>query len=219
MAQIREQIRPDLPNITGPLPGPRASAIIERDREVVSPSYTRCYPLVAARGVGAMVEDLDENRFLDFNAGIAVVATGHCHPKVVQAIERQAARLIHMSGTDFYYENMVELAEKLAAIAPGGVPRRVYFGNSGPKPVEAAMKLARYHTGRDKFIAFTGAFHGRTLGSLSLTGSKVVQRKGFGPLIPGVYHVQYPDSYRRPAGVTPEDHAVACVRFIEDELF
>ena len=124
-----------------------------------------------------------------------------------------------MSGTDFYYENMVELAEKLAAIAPGGVPRRVYFGNSGAEAIEAAMKLARYHTGRDKFIAFTGAFHGRTLGALSLTGSKVVQRKGFGPLIPGVYHVHYPDSYRRPAGVTPEDHAVACVRFIEDELF
>ena len=124
-----------------------------------------------------------------------------------------------MSGTDFYYENMVELAEKLAAIAPGDVARRVYFGNSGTEAVEAAMKLARYHTGRDKFIAFRGGFHGRTLGALSLTGSKVVQRKGFGPLVPGVFHAQFPDPYRRPEGITPEDHAVNCVRAIEEELF
>src|ERR1700686_2799645 len=219
MKSTLDAVRPDLPAIHCPLPGPRAQAIIERDHKVLSPSYTRPYPLAVSRGEGAIVEDLDGNRFLDFNAGIAVVATGHCHPKVVEAIQRQAARLIHMSGTDFYYENMVELAEKLAAVAPGGVPRRVYFGNSGAEAIEAAMKLARYHTGRDKFVAFSGAFHGRTLGALSLTGSKVVQRKGFGPLIPGVYHVQYPDSYRRPAGVTSEDHAVACVRFIEDELF
>jgi 4-aminobutyrate aminotransferase len=211
--------RLDLPNILTELPGPYAQAVIERDRRVLSPSYTRSYPLVASRGEGAIVEDVDGNRFLDFNAGIAVAATGHCHPQVVAAIEAQSARLIHMSGTDFYYENMVELAEKLAAIAPGGIPRRVYFGNSGAEAVEAAMKLARHHTGRDKFIAFSGAFHGRTLGALSLTASKVVQRQGFGPLIPGVYHAQYPDSYRRPAGVSAEDHAVACVHAIENELF
>jgi 4-aminobutyrate aminotransferase len=138
---------------------------------------------------------------------------------VVAAIEQQANRLIHMSGTDFYYENMVQLAEKLASLAPGGGPHRVYFGNSGAEATEAAMKLARYHTGRDKFIAFTGSFHGRTLGALSLTGSKVIQRKGFGPLVPGVYHAQFPDPYRRPDGVTADDHAVSCVRFIEDELF
>ncbi len=143
-----------------------------------------------------MVEDVDGNRFLDFNAGIAVASTGHCHPRVRAAIEQQAARLIHMSGTDFYYENMVELAERLAASAPGGVPRRVYFGNSGAEAVEAAMKLARYATGREKFIAFFGGFHGRTMGALSLTASKAVQRRGFGPLIPGVYHVPYPDAYR-----------------------
>ena len=126
-----------------------------------------------------------------------------------------------MSGTDFYYENMVHLAEKLGATAPGGggVPRRVYFGNSGAEAIEAAMKLARHHSGRDKFIAFGGAFHGRTMGALSLTGSKVVQRQGFGSLVPGVYHAKYPDSYRRPEGVSAEDHAVACVRWIEDELF
>ena len=215
----KEMVRLDLPHILTALPGPRATELIERDSQVLSPSYTRCYPLVAARGEGAMIEDVDGNRFLDFNAGIAVASTGHCHPKVVEAIEEQSKRLIHMSGTDFYYENMVQLAEKLAAIAPGGGPHRVYFGNSGAEATEAAMKLARYHTGRDKFIAFAGSFHGRTMGALSLTGSKVVQRKGFGPLVPGVYHAQFPDSYRRPEGVSADDHAVSCVRFIEDEMF
>ena len=215
----KERVRLDLPHLFTPLPGPRAAQVIERDSQVLSPSYTRCYPLVAARGEGAMIEDVDGNRFLDFNAGIAVASTGHCHPKVVQAIEEQSKRLIHMSGTDFYYENMVQLAEKLAAIAPGGGPRRVYFGNSGTEATEAAMKLARYHTGRDKFIAFAGSFHGRTMGALSLTGSKVVQRKRFGPLVPGVYHAHFPDPYRRPDGVSADDHAVSCVRFIEDELF
>ncbi len=215
----KEMVRLDLPHILTPLPGPRATELIERDAQVLSPSYTRCYPLVAARGEGAMVEDVDGNRFLDFNAGIAVASTGHCHPKVVEAIERQSKRLIHMSGTDFYYENMVQLAEKLASLAPGAGPHRVYFGNSGTEATEAAMKLARYHTGRDKFIAFSGSFHGRTLGALSLTGSKVVQRKGFGPLVPGVYHAQFPDPYRRPDGLSADDYAVSCVRFIEDELF
>jgi 4-aminobutyrate aminotransferase len=216
---LKEMVHLDLPQILTPLPGPRATAIIQRDSEVLSPSYTRCYPLVAARGEGAMIEDVDGNRFLDFNAGIAVASTGHCHPKVVEAIEEQSKRLIHMSGTDFYYENMVQLAEKLAAIAPGPGRHRVYFGNSGTEATEAAMKLARYHTGRDKFIAFTGSFHGRTMGALSLTGSKVVQRKGFGPLIPGVTHAHFPDPYRRPEGVSADDYAVSCVRYIEDELF
>src|ERR1700689_4453498 len=219
MTETVEALRQDLPHLKGPLPGPRAQEIIARDHRFISPSYTRGYPLVASRGEGCIVEDVDGNRFLDFNAGIAVVSTGHCHPHVVAAIKHQAERLIHMSGTDFYYENMVELAEKLAAIAPGGVARRVYFGNSGTEAIEAAMKLARYHTGRDKFIAFRGGFHGRTFGALSLTGSKVVQRKGFGPLVPGVFHAQFPDAYRRPEGTTPEDHAVNCVRAIEEELF
>jgi 4-aminobutyrate aminotransferase len=214
-----DTVRLDLPHIITSLPGPNATALIDRDRKVLSPSYTRDYPLVVVHGQGAVIEDVDGNRFLDFNAGIAVAATGHCHPQVVKAIERQSARLIHMSGTDFYYENMVQLAEKLASISPGGVPRRVYFGNSGAEAVEAAMKLARYHTGRDKFIAFSGAFHGRTLGSLSLTGSKVVQRQGFGPLVPGVYHAQYPDPYRLPAGTTAEQHAINCVLNIEEQLF
>ncbi|MBZ5612216.1 MAG: acetyl ornithine aminotransferase family protein [Acidobacteriia bacterium] len=216
---LSDTARLDLPHILTALPGPRARAVIERDQAVLSPSYTRSYPLVASRGEGVIVEDVDGNRFLDFSAGIAVASTGHCHPEVVEAIERQSARLIHMSGTDFYYENMVEFAEKLSATAPGGVPRRVYFGNSGTEAMEAAMKLARFHTGRDKFIAFRGAFHGRTMGALSLTASKAVQRKGFGPLIPGVFHAHYPDPYRRPAGVSAEDHAMACVHAIEEDLF
>ena len=215
MSSTLEAVRPDLPQILTPLPGPRARAVIERDRRALSPSYTRSYPLVAQRGEGAIVEDVDGNRFLDFTAGIAVVATGHCHPQVVEAIQRQAARLIHMSGTDFYYENMVELAERLAALAPGGVPRRVFFGNSGAEAVEAAIKLARYHTGRDKFVAFLGAFHGRTLGALSLTASKSVQRRGFGPLVPGVHHVPYPYCYRCPYGQAPDTCAVECVQAIQ----
>jgi 4-aminobutyrate aminotransferase len=208
----------DLPKLIGPLPGPRARAIIERDARVVSPSYTRSYPLVAERGEGAIVEDVDGNRFLDFSAGIAVVAAGHCHPRVVEAIQKQAARLIHMSGTDFYYEEMVALAEKLAEIAPGDEPRRVSFGNSGAEAVEGAIKLARYATGRDQIIAFFGSFHGRTMGALSLTARKAVQRAGFGPLIPGVVHAPYPYCYRCPFGRQPESCAVECVKHIEDTL-
>ena len=208
----------DLPKLIGPLPGPRARAIMERDARVVSPSYTRSYPLVAARGEGAIVEDVDGNRFLDFNAGIAVVATGHCHPRVVEAIQKQAARLIHMSGTDFFYEEMVALAEKLAEIAPGEVARRVSFGNSGAEAMEGSIKLARYATGRDKIVAFFGGFHGRTMGALSLTASKAVQRRHFGPLIPGVVHTPYPYCYRCPFGREPESCAVECVKHIEDTL-
>jgi 4-aminobutyrate aminotransferase len=208
--------RADLPNLITPLPGPRAQELIARDHAVLSPSYTRPYPLVVERGEGAIVEDVDGNRFLDFNAGIAVVATGHAHPQVVAAIQQQAAKLLHMSGTDFYYSNMVELAEKLAALAPGGAQRRVYFGNSGTEAIEAAMKMARYSTGRQQFIAFFGSFHGRTLGSLSLTGSKSIQKQGFSPLIPGVHHVPYPNCYRCPFGQTPSDCAVECIKHIED---
>jgi len=164
------------------------------------------------------VEDVDGNRFLDFNAGIAVVATGHCHPRVVKAVQEQAARLMHMSGTDFYYEEMVALAEKLAGIAPGGLERRVSFGNSGAEAMEGAIKLARWATKRDKIIAFFGSFHGRTMGALSLTARKAVQRAGFGPLVPGVVHAPYPNCYRCPFGQKPENCAVECVSFIENTL-
>ena len=208
-----------LPHILTSLPGPKAKAIIDRDQQVISPSYTRSYPLVAERGQGAMVEDPDGNRFLDFAAGIAVVATGHCHPQVVKAIQEQAARLIHMSGTDFYYENMVQLAETLARLVPGGQPRRVYFGNSGTEAIEAAIKLARHQTGRGQFIAFRGAFHGRTMGSWALTASKSIQKKGFFPMMPGVHHIPYANCYRCAYGKTPDSCAVECVDVIETELF
>jgi 4-aminobutyrate aminotransferase len=206
----------NLPLLITSLPGPRAQTVIARDHAVLSPSYTRPYPFVMARGEGAIVEDVDGNRFLDCNAGIAVAATGHAHPNVVKAVQDQAAKFLHMSGTDFYYENMVALAEKLASIAPGGGARRVYFGNSGTEAIEAAMKMARYHTGRQQFISFFGSFHGRTMGALSLTGSKDVQKRGFFPLVPGVHHVPYPNCYRCPYGTTPDQCSVDCVRHIEE---
>ncbi len=211
-------IRPDLPHLATALPGPRARAIVERDEAVLSPSYTRPYPLVIARGEGAIVEDVDGNRFLDCNAGIAVVAAGHAHPRVVRAVQKQAEQFLHMSGTDFYYENMVELAEKLAALAPGPDRKRVYFGNSGTEAVEAALKLARYHTGRQQFVAFFGAFHGRTMGALSLTGSKSIQKRGFGALLSGVHHVPYANCYRCEYGQKPETCHVECVSHIQDTL-
>lgn len=207
-----------LPRLVTSLPGPKAKKLVDLDTKFVSPSYTRTYPLAAKTGRGAVIEDLDGNHFLDFAAGIAVVATGHCHPEVVAAIQKQAGDLIHMSGTDFYYQNMVELAEKLATIAPGKDPKRVYFGNSGTEAIEAAIKLARYHTKRDKFIAFYGCFHGRTLGSLSLTASKAVQRKGFGPLLGGVAHIPYPDTYRS-LGQNAEECSRQCLEFLENEVF
>ena len=219
MTKTLEQVSAQLPHLTGPVPGPRAQVMIERDSRVVSPSYTRCYPLAVDRAEGAIVEDVDGNRFLDFNAGIAVVAAGHCHPRIVKAIQEQAARLIHMSGTDFYYEGMVALAEKLAESMPGGVERRVSFGNSGAEAVEGAFKLARYATGREKVIAFFGGFHGRTMGALSLTARKSTQRAGFSPLVPGPIHAPYPYCYRCPMGQKPETCAVECVQYIEQTLF
>src|SRR6476469_6410348 len=184
------------PDIKTPLPGPKAKAIIERDAKYVSPSYTRDYPFVIARGEGAVVEDVDGNRFLDCAAGIAVNSTGVSHPDVVRAITEQAQKFIHMSGTDFYYEPQVRLAEELAGIVPIDGPVRTFFANSGTEATEAAIKLARYATRRPGLIAFLGSFHGRSLGSLSLTASKVIQRRGFTPFMPGVYHAPYPDTYR-----------------------
>jgi 4-aminobutyrate aminotransferase len=172
-----------------------------------------------ARGEGAAVEDVDGNVFLDCAAGIAVTSTGHSHPDVVKAIVDQSQKFLHMSGTDFYYEPQVRLAEELAAIAPMKGQNRSFFGNSGTEANEAALKLAKYYTKRHNVIAFFGAFHGRSMGSLSLTASKVTQRKGFGPLLPGTYHAPYPDPYRRPSNHTPESWALESLRFIEEQLF
>ncbi len=207
------------PKIKTKLPGPNAQKVLQGDTQYVSPSYTRSYPLVAKRGRGSIVEDVDGNEFLDFSAGIAVVSTGHCHPDVVAAIQKQAAELIHMSGTDFYYENLVTLGRKLEKIAPMKGPVKVYYGNSGAEAIEAAMKLARYHTQRQGIIAFYGAFHGRTMGALSLTASKVQQRRRFFPLVPGVAHVPFPDVYRRPEGTSESQYTLDCARFIEDKVF
>jgi 4-aminobutyrate aminotransferase len=208
------------PKIKTALPGPNAKRVLEGDEKYISPSYTRSYPLVAKSGRGIVVTDVDGNEFFDFSAGIAVTSTGHCHPDVVAAIQKQAGELIHMSGTDFYYENMVELASRLSKIAPMKGPHKIYYGNSGAEAVECALKLARYHTKRQNVIAFFGAFHGRTMGALSLTASKPQQKRRFGPGVPGVTHVRYPDVYRgAEAGQDPEAFALSCARFIEEKLF
>jgi len=209
------------PKIKTALPGPNARRILAGDEKYISPSYTRSYPMVAKRGRGIVVEDVDGNEFFDFSAGIAVTSTGHCHPEVVAAIQKQAAELIHMSGTDFYYEGMVTLAERLSKIAPMPGPHKIYYGNSGAEAVECALKLARYHTKRQNVIAFLGAFHGRTMGALSLTASKPQQKRRFAPLVPGVTHVRYPDTYRGCIGGPQEAEAFAlgCARYIEDKLF
>src|SRR4029079_13718781 len=186
------------PQIKTALPGPIAKQIVRDDDKYISPSYTRSYPMVAKRGRGLRVEDVDGNEFLDFSAGISVASTGHCHPEVVVAIQKQAAELIHMSGTDFYYEHMTRLAERLSRIAPMPGPHKFYYGNSGAEAIECAIKLARYHTQRPHIIAFYGAFHGPPMGALSLTASKVQQRRRFFPVVPGVTHVPYPNVYRRP---------------------
>ncbi|MGC9224815.1 MAG: acetyl ornithine aminotransferase family protein [Terracidiphilus sp.] len=209
------------PKLVCPVPGPKARAAVAADERLISPSYTRSYPLVAKRGRGVRVEDVDGNEFLDFAAGIAVVSTGHCHPEVVAAIQKQAAELIHISGTDFYDEHLTDLAERLSAVAPMRGPHRFFYGNSGAEAIECALKLARYHTGRQQVIAFLGAFHGRTMGALSLTASKPQQKRRFSPLVPGVTHVRYPYAYRGCVGGPQEEEAFAlgCARYIEDKLF
>jgi 4-aminobutyrate aminotransferase len=209
------------PKLIGTLPGPKAKAAVEADTRLISPSYTRSYPLVAKRGRGIRVEDVDGNEFLDFAAGIAVVSTGHCHPEVVAAIQKQAAELIHISGTDFYDEHLTDLADRLSAVAPMPGPHRFFYGNSGAEAIECALKLARYHTGRQQIISFFGAFHGRTMGALSLTGSKPQQKRRFAPLVPGVTHIRYPYAYRGCSGGPQEEEAfsMGCARFIEEKLF
>lgn len=207
------------PEIKTKLPGPKAARLIKKDKTYVSPSYTRVYPLVVKKGEGTWVYDVDDNRFLDFTAGIAVCATGHCHPEVVRAIQEQAERLIHMAGTDFYYEPQIALAEKLSSITSGKGSKRVYFGNSGAEAVEAAFKLARWHTKRELNIAFFGAFHGRTMGALSLTASKTIQKKHYYPLVPGITHIPYPYCYRCPYNLCYPQCSLACVDWLEENLF
>ena len=210
---------PKKPSITTKLPGPRAKELIKLDSALVSPSYTRVYPLVVDNAKGMWVDDVDGNRFLDFTAGIAVNATGHCHPKVVRAIRDQAGKLLHMSGTDFYYTPQIKLAERLTSLTPGRTRKRVYFGNSGAEAVEAAFKLARWHTQRELNIAFFGAFHGRTMGALSLTASKTVQKKHYNPFVPGITHIPYAYCYRCAYNLTYPKCDLYCVHWVEDTLF
>jgi 4-aminobutyrate aminotransferase len=203
------------PALRSKIPGPKAKGYVARDAEALSPSYTRSYPFVMDHGQGSIAWDVDGTRYIDFNAGIAVTTTGHSHPEVVKAIQEQAAKFIHMAGTDFYYGVEIELAEKLNSLVPGDQAKRLFFTNSGTEAVEAAIKLARYYTGRPQMIAFLGGFHGRTMGSLALTASKAVQKKGFAPLMPGVTHVPYGYCYRCAYNLEYPACDVACVEFIE----
>lgn len=202
-------------------PGPQSQQIIDRDTLVMSANLTPRYPFVIERGSGSRVWDVDGNEYIDFAAGIAVTATGHSHPKVVEAITEQAKKFIHIAGTDYYYDVQVRLAEKLEEIAPFVERAKVFLTNSGTEAVEGAIKIARWYTERKSIIAFFGAFHGRTLGALSLTASKVVQRDGFFPLIPGVHHVPYNNPYRCLHGreeAACREHCI-CADYITDVLF
>lgn len=208
-----------VPFIGTPLPGPKAQAMLDREKFWVSQNYVKDYPLVVDKAEGMVLTDMDGNRFLDFAAGIAVCATGHCHPRVVAAIQKQAERLIHLCAIDFSYPQVVELAERLAALAPGDSKKRAYFANSGAEAVETALKLARLRTGRQKIVAFFGAFHGRTMGALSLTASKATQRKGYAPFLPEVHHTHYAVCYRCPVSRDPQTCNVECLDLLEKTLF
>ncbi|MBI2988039.1 MAG: acetyl ornithine aminotransferase family protein [Deltaproteobacteria bacterium] len=208
-----------VPHIKIKPPGPKAKEIIERDQRYTAPAYGRVYPLVVKEGRGMIIEDVDGNLFLDFTAGIAVTATGHSHPKVVQAIEEQARKFLHFCGSDFYYEPMAQLAEKLSQLAPGPSAKKVFLTNSGTEAIEAALKLARYNTRRHHVIAFLGSFHGRTLGSLSLTASRSSHRAHFTPLVPDVHHVAYGYCHRCPYNLVYGSCDIECVRYLEKVLF
>ena len=205
-----------LPHIHTSLPGPKAQALIERDRLVSSPSYPRDYPFVMAKGRGAEVWDVDGNRFLDFASGIAVCSTGHAHPEVVQAIRAATEDFLHISS-DYWHERMTRLCERISAMAPMREPSQVFLCQSGTESVEGALKLARYVTGRPRFIGFLGGFHGRTMGSLSFTASKYTQQAGFFPTMPGVTHVPYPNTYR--PLFLGGDQGTAVLEYVENMLF
>jgi 4-aminobutyrate aminotransferase len=206
------------PKIVVTPPGPKARELIRSDESYISKSMVRWYPLAAESGSGCIVRDVDGNEFIDFNSGLAVLNVGHCHPRVVSAIAEQAKRLLHYSYTDFYYQAIVDLSLELTKITPGAFSKRVFFCNSGAESVEAAMKMAKWHTRNSLFLAYTGAFHGRTQGAVSLTASKPVQRRHFFPLVPGVTHVPYPYCYRCPFHLSyPECH-LWCADFIDEEV-
>jgi 4-aminobutyrate aminotransferase len=225
MAATAELKNAKFPAIKTALPGPVAQQIVAHDAQYISPSYTRPYPLVIKQAKGAMIEDVDGNLFLDFNAGVAVCSTGHSHPDVVEAIKRQVDDFLHICSADYYYPNLPKLAEKISRLTPGAHDKRVHFGNSGAEAVEGAVKLALYATRRQKLIGFFGAFHGRTMGALSLTASKARQRGGFGRQALDVTHIPYANCYRCPYNLTQETCGAKeskgphCARVIEELLF
>jgi 4-aminobutyrate aminotransferase len=202
---------------THAIPGEKARDFLERDAKVVSPSYPRAYPFMMERGKDCEVWDVDGNRYLDFAAGIAVCSTGHSHPKVVQAVKDQAERFLHISS-DYYHPIWVEFSEKLAATAPFSDPAKIFLGNSGTEAVEAAIKLSRYHTGRQGILGFFGAFHGRTMGSLAITASKSLYKTGFAPTMSGVFHAPFPDPYRPLLAASENGYGETVVRFIHDVI-
>jgi len=206
----------DYPRIVVTPPGPKARELIKRDEKVISPSYVRFYPLVIESGKGCIVKDVDGNEYIDFNSGLACLNVGQCHPKVVEAIKNQCDRFLHYSNTDFYYNEVIALAEKLAEITPGNFEKKTFFSNSGAEAVEAAVKLAKWHTRKQLFIGFVNAFHGRTIGALSFTASKPTQRRFYFPLMPGVTHVPYPYCYRCPFKQTYPDCHYWCIDFIDE---
>jgi 4-aminobutyrate aminotransferase len=208
----------EIPKIVTPIPGPNARKIVEADSKYIIKS-TKTGPVVAKRAYGAVVEDVDGNKLLDFTVGISVCNIGYCHPKVTEAIKAQAEKLVHYAGQDWYYEEQVTLAKKLTEMTPGAFPKKVFFSNSGTESNETAIKLAKYHEKRPQFISFIGAFHGRSMGALSLTASKPVQREGFFPLMPGVSHVPYAYCYRCAYKMTYPSCGLWCVKYIEEILF
>lgn len=208
-----------LPKILVTPPGPKARAILERDERLISGSLVRFYPLVIESGKDCVIKDVDGNEYIDFNSGVLCLNVGHCHPVVTEAVKRQAEKFLHYSSTDFYYEKLVDLGEKLAKLTPGNFSKKIFYSNSGAESIEAAIKVSKWHTRKQLFLAFIGAFHGRLVGSLSLTASKSVQKKYFFPLMPGVIHVPYPYCYRCPFKLTYPDCNCSCVDFIDDWVF
>lgn len=206
------------PKIVVSPPGPKARELVRKDEQFVSPSYLRYYPLVVDSACDCIVRDVDGNEYIDLNAGIACMNVGHGNPRVVEAVKQQCSRFLHYSNTDFYYKVAITLAEKLEQITPGATHKKTFFGNSGTEAVEAAVKLARWHTRKPLFIGFIGGFHGRTMGSLAFTASKPVQRRYFSPLMPGVAHVPYPYCYRCPFKLTRPNCNYWCADFIEEQV-
>lgn len=209
---------PDYPNIVVRPPGPKARELVERDSEALSPSFTRYYPLVIDSGHDCIVKDVDGNEYIDFNSGLACLNVGHTHPAVVNAVKDQCERFLHYSNTDFYYQQTVNLAEKLFELTPGTFQKKIHFGNSGAEAVETAIKLSKWHTRKHQFIAFIGAFHGRTCGATALTASKPTQRRHYFPLIPGITHVPFPYCYRCPFGLSYSECNYHCIDFIDDQV-